>query len=140
MRFMVFFQILWALGSILWNLTGIDTVENGGGAPVPEPSWMSILILLGIALFIMIFHNKRYRIIYRLACIGAAALTITWVYQAFSSDPELWVNDDWQWTGIIMNLAGFVVFLAGIFGRQRRQEYRPDPISPYFSEGSNGPN
>jgi hypothetical protein len=140
MQFVVFFQILWAVGSIFWNLTGIDTVEDGGGAPVPEPSWTSIIMLLGLAILIMIFHNKRIRIIYRIACLGAAAITITWIFQAFSRDPELWVNDAWQWTGIIMNLAGFAAAIAGVFGRVRRQEYRPDPISPYFTEGKNETN
>lgn len=136
MQFVVFFQILWAVGSIFWNLSGIDMVEDGGSAPVPSPSWISIIILLVLGILIMIFHNKRITVIYRVACLGAAAYASVGLYQAFSTDPELWLDSSWQWSGVFINIAGLIASLAGVFGKVRRQEYRPDPISPFFSEGA----
>lgn len=137
MQFLVFSQILWVLASIIWNLAGIDMVEDGGFVPIPAPSWIFIIILLVLGLTILIFNNKRLRFIYKLSCIGAVVFSAFFLFKAFSTEPELWTDDAWQWSGVIINVAGLGVSLAGLLTNTRRQEYRPDPISPYFNEGGN---
>lgn len=134
MQYVVFFQILWALGSIFWNLSGLQMMEDGGNTPVPSPSWISIIFLLILGILIMIFNARRIKLVYRLTSIGAAIFSFIFLYDAFSADPELWLGDAWQWSGVFINVAGLVASMAGVFGRFHRPEYRPDPISPFFRE------
>jgi predicted ferric reductase len=133
MQIAVFFQLLWVIGSIFWNLSGLDIMENGEALPTPTPSWITIFILFGIGCLLVFLHYFKFRALFRLMSLATAVFAAVAIYEAFLTDPELWVNSTWQWVGVFINLFGLFAGLFGVFGRTNHRGYRPDPISPFFN-------
>ncbi len=139
MRIAIFLQLVWVVGSIFWNLSGFDMMEESGqGLISPEPSVGAMLILAAIGVLLLVSFGFKFRMVFRLISLVTAAFAGYNLYRAFSNEPELWLNSSWQWGNAAFGLFGIIAGLVGVFGSDYSKGYRPDPISPEFIDNRAG--
>lgn len=132
MRIAVFLQLLWVIGSIFLNLSGLDMLESSDILPNPLPSTGAIYILLAIGILQLLFYSFKMKVFFRLVSLAAAVYAGLNIYRAFFTDPEIWENASWQWSDVFLNLFGLIAGLTGVLIRTSNKGYQPDPISPDF--------
>lgn len=113
-------QLLWAAGSIAWNLYGLLQTGRNQRPPGPTASWVAVAILLVIGAGLMVTRYRRW--IYVAISVVGGFLALSAVVTAFTSDPLLWPSDFSRYVGVTINGIGVLGAALAVISRSLPQK------------------
>jgi hypothetical protein len=120
----IYFQVVYTLLCMAWNLIGVWQVRNGVPSLGPTASLMTVSVFIFLALLLMFSVKKHWAVVYLGLSLLLALLACSAIYGGFTKDPNLWPSEFWRYAGIAVNLVGVLGFAMLLFRLSRRGDGR----------------
>lgn len=119
----IYFQVVYILLCMAWNLIGVWQIRNGVPSLGPTASLMTVSVFIFLALLLMFSVKKHWAVVYLGLSLLLALLASSAIYGGFAKDPKLWPSEFWRYAGIAVNLVGVLGF-AMLLSRLNRRRFR----------------
>lgn len=113
LRVVLIVQLLWVIGAIMWNVVGVQRIEQSLQPFGPTAS-LTVAIGLGVFALLLALGLRLSAILYAvLSLIGIAAAGMA-ILGAFSHDPSLWPSEALRYGGVALNAVGLVSCILAV--------------------------
>jgi hypothetical protein len=107
-------QMAWALLAALWNVVGVARISEGkiGLGPTATLAGAAALVVAAGALW---WSHRRTTWVYVLLSTICAVLALAAIYGGLTRESSFWPSEFWRWAGILLNGAGMIASIAGVW-------------------------
>lgn len=115
LRIVLIVQLLWAVGAIMWNVVGVQRIEQNL-QPLGPTASLTAAIALGVFALLLALGLRFSAVLYALlSLIGVPAAGVA-IFGAFTHDVSMWPSEVWRYTGVALNSIGVLSSIVAVAG------------------------